>query len=397
MRQQESPTRRATNQRRTHSPLKLLLAVIIIALLSFLALKMATLGTSASIITTYQIPNLPNTESLITNNATQKALAVDGRIAAKSENQTPRPIASTTKMILALAVMQEKPFEKGEKGETITITEKYYQLYTGYVAKNGSTTAVEIGEEISEYDALASVLLASSNNLADTLAIWAFGSLENYKTSAEAMLKEWGIEDTTIGPDASGYDDKTKSSAESLAKIGYHLLENPVLAEIVGLKSYTVPVAGLLENTNSLLGTNGVLGIKTGYGGDASGYCLVLGYRENGHLITTALLGADTRAASFSGSLNLVKSSQETLVETEIVSENAPLGEIQTWWGNFPLTAGDSLKTIAWTSNDNFVSLTKDALTLTLNSQTEEIPVNITNYQEKPTLWQRFLRALGLL
>lgn len=371
---------------------------VAVALLTFLGVRMATLDTSVSVITTFALPDLPDASILGSLAYGQQAVAVDGKITYESADQTARPIASTTKMILALAIMQKKPFAKGATGEVIQISEQYFQFYSSYVAANGSTTAVEIGEEISEYDALASVLLASSNNLADTLAIWAFGSIENYQTYATAMLESWGIEDVTIGPDASGYNSATKASAASLAKIGFHLLENPVLAEIVNKKNYTVPVAGLLTNTNSLLGESGISGIKTGYSGDASGYCLVTGYTENSHIITTVQLGAETRADSFAVSKALVDLAQQALAPTTIVRQGDTLGRLESWWNNdSEIVANADLETIAWADNSNSINLSQDALVLNLNGETYNLPVSVQNFQESPTLWQRFLRALNIL
>ena len=68
------------------------------------------------------------------------------------------------------------------------------------------------------------------------------------------MLNEWGITDTTIGADASGFSESTTSTTEELAKIGAKVLENPVLAEIVGRAQYEVPVAGVIEIRTSYWG-----------------------------------------------------------------------------------------------------------------------------------------------
>ena len=47
------------------------------------------------------------------------------------------PTASTAKMIMALAVMEKKPFELGTKGETITIDAALYERYSWYISHNG--------------------------------------------------------------------------------------------------------------------------------------------------------------------------------------------------------------------------------------------------------------------
>jgi D-alanyl-D-alanine carboxypeptidase (penicillin-binding protein 5/6) len=43
---------------------------------------------------------------------------------------------------------------------------------------------VQLGEELSEYQALQALLLPSANNIAETLARWAFGSIDAYNAYA---------------------------------------------------------------------------------------------------------------------------------------------------------------------------------------------------------------------
>ena len=60
----------------------------------------------------------------------QWAVALNGETISKSAEELPiQPTASTAKMILALAVMEKKPFTLGETGEPITITEDIYNIY----------------------------------------------------------------------------------------------------------------------------------------------------------------------------------------------------------------------------------------------------------------------------
>lgn len=209
---------------------------------------MAAVETELFLIQTYELPELVNLDGLAELSYGQWAVAVDGEVVAcggagiasepaESKNADDiaktdatsvaicdslptQPTASTAKMILALAVMEAKPLELGTQGPEIMIDSEYYNRYIWYVNNGGSNTAVALGEEISEYEALMSVMLASSNNMADTLAMWAFGSLENYREYATEMLRSWDINATTLGPDASGFDEGTISTSADLARIG---------------------------------------------------------------------------------------------------------------------------------------------------------------------------------
>ena len=299
--------------------------IVLVAFLVWLAISVITIDTKLSVNEKVSIPELGSLSELPDFSYGDNAVAIDGTVVAgkvhNSDEIMARPTASTAKMILALAVMKEKGFPLGEQGETITIDQEMYNKYVYYITHGGSNTRVMIGEEISEYDALMSVLLASSNNMADTLAMWAFGSIDSYREYATNMLNEWGITNTTIGIDACGFDESTTSTAGDLAKIAAKVMEEPVLAEIVSTKSYVVPVAGEINNTNQLLDVSRISGVKTGFIGDASGYCLITGYKEGEHIVTVALMGAPTRNQSFDDNLTLVETIQRLVPEREIIKD----------------------------------------------------------------------------
>ena len=196
---------RRTMRRPKHKVLLTISAIVIFLLVGFVVWVVIGLANQETNLETVQEINLPEFASLDGqfDASGDFAVALNGEVIAKNEDNSSsvHPTASTAKMILGLAIMQEKPFNKGEAGETITITSEYFNRYLWYLTNNGSNTKVAIGEEISEYDALVSIFLASSNNMADTLAMWAFGSLDNYREYANKMLTGWGLNDTTVGID----------------------------------------------------------------------------------------------------------------------------------------------------------------------------------------------------
>ena len=72
--------------------------------------------------------------------------------------------------------------------------------------------------------------------------------------------------------DPSGYDDATVSTAADQVRIVDRAMRLPVFASIVATPSATLPVAGTVHNTNTLLGHDGFVGVKTG-SDDAAGGC----------------------------------------------------------------------------------------------------------------------------
>lgn len=370
------------------------------AFCTYVVMRMITMDASMVSGSTYTLPEFNNIENFYPLEEGAYAIAINGNTLTGRKSQETRPTASTAKMILGLAVMQEKPFELGEPGEKITINENDRKIYEDYAKKHGSVSEVEVGEEISEYDTLMSVFLVSSNNMADTLALWAFGSMESYQDYATDMLKNWGINNTNIGIDASGFDASTTSTPSDLARIAARVMQNPVLKEIVGTKKYIVPVAGELENTNEILGQENIDGVKTGFIGEESEYCLVSAYPAGEQTITVALLGAPTREASFEESLNIVKNAQEKIPLRQLVSAGETVGYYDSWWtGKIAISATEDLYGIGWADAETKIDLKMNGQTgvleINIGGQQYSTPVSAAEYIPAPSIWDRLRHVFG--
>lgn len=245
------------------------------------------------------------------------AIGIQGSGVVSSHNDNkPRPIASIAKIITALAILEKKPLKGDESGPLVPITEYDEQLYRDYVAKNGTVVLIKAGVPISERDALEAMLLPSANNVADTTAIWAFGSLKNYHSYANGMLKRLGLKDTTVGVDASGLDPSTKSTASDLVRLGEIALKNPIISHIVALPAANIPFAGDIPNYNAMVTKYGYTGLKPGESIQA-GNTLLFSTNDtaNGKPVTIigAILGTENYRESNAGALQMVDSIKKTL------------------------------------------------------------------------------------
>ena len=374
----------------------IVLVLCLSCFIAYVAIGMATADTTIDFTVDYIAPSVDYSGIDFDTASERWAVALNGNTIANKNGEVVAPTASTAKMIMALAVMEKKPFDLGSKGETITIDSDLYARYSWYLSHNGSNSKVELGEEISEYDALAAALVVSSNNMADGLAIWAFGSLEAYSEYANEMVKRLGATNTNIGVDASGFDMSTTSTASDLALIGEAVLKNPVLNEIVNLKEIDIPVAGHLVNTNKILGKNGLLGIKTGYIGDESGYCLVSGYKEGEELVTIAMLGAPERQNSFDDTEAIIVKAKEAIKTRELVSEDQQVGHYSSWWiGKAAVTADNSVSGVAVSEITADLDVDSRELKLNTKETNYSTSVSVAEFAEKPTLKQRFLHVFG--
>src|SRR3954467_1483636 len=120
------------------------------------------------------------------------------------------PIASAAKIVTALLVLDKHPLEAGRSGPNVPVTADDFASYQRYTAQGVRAVRVVAGDTWTEREALHAMLLASSNNHAEMLARWAYGTLDGYRTAAQAWLAKHGprsirVADTTsLSPDSVG-------------------------------------------------------------------------------------------------------------------------------------------------------------------------------------------------
>jgi D-alanyl-D-alanine carboxypeptidase (penicillin-binding protein 5/6) len=186
-------------------------------------------------------------------------------------NQHPAAIASVAKVMTAYLVLRDHPLLPGQDGPTITLTEADVADTDRRRGQKESIVSVAAGEQLTELQALQALLLPSANNIAAVLARWDAGSTERFVARMNATARSLGMTRTRY-TDPSGYDDATVSTAADQVRIVDRAMRVPVFASIVATPSATLPVAGTVRNTDTLLGLDGFVGVKTG-SDDAAGGC----------------------------------------------------------------------------------------------------------------------------
>jgi D-alanyl-D-alanine carboxypeptidase (penicillin-binding protein 5/6) len=186
-------------------------------------------------------------------------------------NQHAAAIASVAKVMTAYLVLGDHPLRIGQDGPTITLTDADVADTDRRRGQHESVVSIAAGEQLTERQALQALLLPSANNIAAVLARWDGGSADRFVARMNATARSLGMTHTRY-TDPSGYDDATVSTAADQVRIVDRALRLPVFASIVATPSATLPVAGTVNNTNTLLGHNGFVGVKTG-SDDAAGGC----------------------------------------------------------------------------------------------------------------------------
>lgn len=262
------------------------------------------------------------------------------------------PTASIAKMMTALAVLKKYPLQLGQQGPTITLTKTDVDYFDTYFAEDGSLVKVAAGEKITEYQALEAMILPSANNMAESLAVWAYGSMDAYTTFVNNYAPTLGLKNAHFA-DASGFSPQTVASASDLVQLGIASLQNPVLAHIVDEKQASVPIAGVIPNVNWLLGNHGINGIKTGSTDQDGGVYLFSAPHTypNGQTITLvgAIMGMKLLTQAFNASIPLLAQAQADFSPTAVLTAGQIVGHYTVPWDvDIDAVATKSLTLMAW-------------------------------------------------
>ncbi len=276
----------------------------------------------------------------------------------QSGEQKPVPIASVTKSMTAYIILRDHPIKKGDQGAMIDID----KTAEAEGKKNNSTDnestldTVKEGEKISEYDAIAALMIPSANNIARLLARWDSGSQEAFVKKMNETAKDLGMTRTTY-TDPSGLDATTVSTAEDQVKLGLKLVEMETLLDITKKPSWVDPSGKNWPNWNRLVPYNDSLGIKTGTTTKAGGNLLFAAQKKVGNtnqLIVGAVLGqhkAPIIDTVIAASKQLMIATQKSLDGATVVKKGTVVGYVDDGLGGrTPVVATGDVQAVGWAS-----------------------------------------------
>jgi D-alanyl-D-alanine carboxypeptidase (penicillin-binding protein 5/6) len=173
------------------------------------------------------------------------------------------PIASLTKMMTAYVVLKKFPLSIGETGPCITVSDDDVVTYESLDQEDQSSVVVYAGESLCENDLLNGLLVHSASNYAVLLANMVAGSTTAFVTLMNRTATSLGLTGTSYA-DVSGYDSGSVSTALDQAQLAVLLMKSPLVRLIVDQPSVTLPGAGTVASFTPYVGTDNVIGVKSG-------------------------------------------------------------------------------------------------------------------------------------
>jgi serine-type D-Ala-D-Ala carboxypeptidase (penicillin-binding protein 5/6) len=209
------------------------------------------------------------------------------------------PIASLTKMMTALIVVTHS-----HPRDRVLITPQAVHF------SGSGVGLLPLGKRVSVLSLLYGLLLPSGNDAAIALAQHVAGTQSRFIALMNREARRLGLRCTHFTTVSGIVDRGNHSCASDLAFLAHRVLENPLLARIVGSRSAVLrfPIKGgklYLYNNNPLLVLRypGTDGVKTGYT-NAAGTCLVATVRRGRTWYGVVLLHAANIAAQAQTLLN---------------------------------------------------------------------------------------------
>lgn len=248
--------------------------------------------------------------------------ASDGSILWEKNSRERRAIASTTKIMTALVVL-----ENAEPEETVTASARAEAVG----ATDALITELELvqGEQLSVEHLLYGLLLPSGSDAAVALAEHVGGSVEGFAEMMTERARRAGAVDTNF-TNADGLDDPgAYSTAWDLARITSAAMDNSDFRRIVGTPRFQIPRATgapwNVVNRNELLGRlEGATGVKTGNTRNA-GRSLVASAGREGEERISVILGSPDPFGESSALLNFGFSAFKRFV---VVGEDGSWGQV---------------------------------------------------------------------
>jgi len=410
------PTTRARRRKRARVIALIIVGVLVAGVATYVPLALnAPIGAAAA--TTHRPDVAPGATALLALPAEgQSAVSVSGAdaylgasasgILASSGGDAAAPIASISKLITAMVILHAKPLVGSDPGPTITFSKADHALYDKYYVLNATIAPMPTGTSMSERNALETMLVVSACNYAEAMADWAFGSNAGFVSATKKWLAANGLTHTKM-VEPTGLDTHNTSTPSDLIALGKLAMADPVLVELVAKTGLDIPFLTGMPSTNTLLGTDGVNGIKTGtledFGSDLlySAIVPVTGI-DKPLTVIGVVLGGATRESVNDDVTHLIDSLKAGFHEVTVAEDDEKVGTYTTPWGaSATMVLGSSASVFTYSNTKITSTMTistlktgKDgervgSVTWTAGTSSVTVPVLLKGSIPPPSAWWR--------
>ena len=225
-----------------------------------------------------------------------------GNILYESNPDERLPIASVTKVMTMLLMMEAVDSGKISLDDMVTVSENA-------MSYGGSTMFLETGEQLTVNDMLKGIAVASANDGCVAMAEHLAGSESAFVDMMNEKAKELGMENTHF-MNTNGLDiceDDHYSSARDVAIMSRELMKHETIFNYTSIWMDTLRGGKFqLANTNKLIRFyDGANGLKTGSTSKAL-CCLSAAAKRNDMQLIAVVLGAPTSAERFASAKSLL-------------------------------------------------------------------------------------------
>ena len=213
-------------------------------------------------------------------------VGADGTLLAERNEAQPRAMASITKLMTALVVL-----EHAQLDDVVRVSPEAAGI-------GESTVYLRAGEELTVAELLRATLIPSANDAAEALALHVGrGSADRFVGLMNAKAMELGLSDTHFenphGLDEPGH----VSSARDATALVRYALGIPFVRDALSRSSVSLPGGRTFASTDDLLVSwPPLVGGKTGHT-RAAGWSQTAAAQRGGATVYGAVLGSDTRSS----------------------------------------------------------------------------------------------------
>lgn len=310
----------------------------------------------------------------------ESAILIDGdtgKILYEKSAYEKRAPASTTKIMTALLAL-----EHCKTTDVATVTsEAITSVPSGY-----STDLLKMGEELTIKDLLYALLLPSSNEAANVLAIHIAGSIDSFASMMNTKAMDLGCKNTHFVNPNGVHDANHYSTAYDLSLIAKEAMKNDIFRQIVSTASYTLPnsnkysrIDRTLITTNDLIKKQSnnyyeyAIGIKTGFTTPAKN-CLVSSATKDGKTLIAVVLRSNTDNNRYNDTKALFNYGFDNFSKKDIVKSGSTIKTIDV---KNATSATKNLNLVAETGINTMV--TNDKLNDTIEPQ-----INLNEHLQAP-------------